>query len=87
MNALLDFFVENWTAILSGAGSAVGLFVGCYAAAVTRHLKKRFKEASDRGTYVICPHCKKAVKLSEVVTFYLPDGSKDNDLDGKPDKD
>lgn len=87
MNAVLEFLVDNWTAILSGAGSAVGLFVGCYAAAVTRHLRKRFKAASDRGTYVICPHCKKAVKLSDVVTFYLPDGTIDNDLDGKPDKD
>lgn len=46
---------------------------------------RAIKKAKARNTFTICPHCHKAIPLSDL-DFRLPDGSIDNNLNGVPDE-
>lgn len=80
----MTFTPELITAICSGV-SAIGAIIIAIINGVKCHkLDQRIEQAKLRETYIICPHCKKKTPLSEV-SFRLPDGSLDNNLNGKPD--
>lgn len=74
--------------VITAAASAVAALTALVVAIVNGvkavKLEKQIEAAKQRETYIICPHCKKKTPLSEV-SFRLPDGSLDNNLNGKPD--
>lgn len=75
---------ELITAVAGCATAIASGIVAIVSAKKASKLEKRLEEAKQRETYIICPHCKKKTPLSEV-DFRLPDGSLDNNLNGKPD--
>lgn len=92
MDEFIHYLVEYLPQICSGllaVFSAVCSFI-IYRLKVRQKsleneaLKAQLKEAKLRATYSICPECGKKVYLSDL-HFYLPDGSSDEDLDGKAD--
>lgn len=80
--------LPDWVLILCAALSFL-LNVGGVSAAATsllkqRHISQALKEAKERQSYIICPHCKKKTPLSEV-SIHLVNGEVDNNLNGVPD--
>ena len=75
---------EIITAASSGVAAITALIVAVIQAVKAHKLEKQIEAAKQRETYIVCPHCKKKTPLSEV-SFRLPDGSLDNNLNGKPD--
>lgn len=49
-------------------------------------LRNRLKAAKRQSYSIRCPHCKKEAPLSEV-SFVMPDGRPDNNLNGVADDD
>ena len=72
------------TAISSAAGALGSIVLAVVSAIKTHKLKNALDKAKQRETYTVCPRCKKKVPLSEL-SFYLVDGSKDDNLNGVPD--
>ena len=72
------------TAVCSAIGAAAGVAMAIISLVKSRKASKFMQAAKARETYAVCPHCKKKVPLSEL-PFFLPDGSKDNNLNGVPD--
>lgn len=72
--------------ITIGAGTlgVLDFVMACVITHRQKALDRALKEAKMRETYVICPHCEKKIPLSEL-SFHLPDGSIDDNLDGIPD--
>lgn len=68
------------------ASSLVAFISGIVAYRRSWKLGKQLEAAKERETYAVCPHCGKKIHLSEM-SFRLPSGALDNDLDGKPDAD
>lgn len=85
MNDVLKVIEENKEMIISLASLFASIVLAVYTKVSNGLLKKRIREAQDNGNYIICPHCKKAISLKDVVHIYLPDGSIDDNLDGKAD--
>lgn len=93
ISEICDFVVENKEMLIS-AGCAV---VGIVSAIVSQANKSKTKRLSVetaqlireklKSHRIICPHCHKEVDFSQEVQFIMPDGSIDNDLDGKKDPD
>lgn len=80
-----------WITTAATAICSICAAVGSLAIAIrnqrrTAQIQKILEKAYERKTYTVCPHCKKKVYLDQLA-FYLPDGSLDMDLDGKPDLD
>lgn len=75
---------EIITAASSAVAGVTALVVAICNGVKAHKLEKQIEAAKLRETYIICPHCKKKTPLSEV-DFRLPDGSLDNNLNGKPD--
>lgn len=73
------------TALASVIAAITSFIVAVRNARKTAKVEKLLEDAQERQTYVICPRCKKKVRLSELA-FHLPDGSLDQNLDGIPDK-
>lgn len=88
MNQIIDILVEYLPAIITGTLSLVAAITAFVTYNIQsrkiKALQKALDEAKARETFTICPGCKKKIRLADL-TFYLPDGSTDNDLDGKAD--
>lgn len=81
-----DFTDPNTiTAVSAAIGAVCGVITSIVALVKNHNTKVLLAKAKERETYTVCPRCKKRVPLSEL-PFFLPDGSKDNDLNGVPDK-
>lgn len=65
--------------------SIVAFISGIVSYRQSSKLGKQLQVAKERETYSICPHCGKKVYLSEM-SFRLPSGAVDNNLDGKADE-
>lgn len=88
MEEFLAFLSQHKTlilAILASAQVALGLLESLLIFRLSGSMRKVLKAARLRGTYTICPKCGTEIKLGDT-DFLLPDGSIDNDLDGKPDR-
>lgn len=88
----MDFLQDPaWITTAATAVCSIAAAVGSAALAIrnarrTAQIERILEKANERKTYTVCPHCKKKVHLDELA-FYLPDGSLDMNLDGKPDLD
>lgn len=84
MNEVIQFLQGFWPQLTSGviaiASAVVGVISVCRGYKFTKYLN----DARQRETYIECPHCKKKIPLSEI-SFHLPSGEVDNNLNGKPD--
>lgn len=72
------------TAICGAVGAVAAIVTSIVNLVKNHRIKVALDKAKQRETYAVCPKCKKKIPLSEL-SFYLPDGSKDNDLNGVPD--
>lgn len=85
-----DWIIQNLdAAAIVGIVSAVGSVAMAIIGLVKSHQsKKRYAELVQaikvRMTYTTCPHCGKKVYFAEL-SWHLPDGSKDDNLNGIPD--
>jgi hypothetical protein len=79
-------FIKNHAQDIINILNALGLLACSVSGLLLNRLFRRYlKRAKDRDTFTVCPKCGQQIKLSEM-DFRLPDGSIDNDLDGKPDR-
>lgn len=85
MNDFLAFIQEYILLVVSAVFAIVELISTIGLLITGKRFKSYLAAAKERETYTVCPHCGSEIKLSNL-TFRLPDGSKDDDLDGKPDK-
>lgn len=74
-----ELFLSFVAAVVTGLGTAIGFI--CRSNVV---LRSRLKAAQRQGYTFKCPHCKKEMPLSDI-SFYLPSGELDNNLNGIPD--
>lgn len=81
---MIDFLQSYGSYLLSGASILLDILVIIYAKAKGAAVKKLLAEAKARQTYFVCPHCGKPVDLDDV-TFLLPGGKVDQNLNGIPD--
>ena len=89
MKDFLDYLAAHWDSIVSWTAS-IGAIVAAIINGIRAHKIKVscdriLNEARERKTYTNCPHCKKKISLDEL-TFHLPGGAVDNNLDGFPDQ-
>lgn len=86
---MIEFLKEfPWVAaagaLVSVLGAVGALIVSIVNAKNIRNIDQHINQAKRRGTFIVCPHCKKESPLSDV-HFLLPDGSLDDNLNGVPD--
>lgn len=86
---MIEFLKEfPWTivagAICSVLAGLAALVVSIVNAKNIRHIDSHIAQAKRRGTYLVCPKCKKEIPLADV-HFLLPDGSLDDNLNGVDD--
>lgn len=74
------------TALASVCAAITGFVMALRNARKTAQIERILENAQERQTYTICPHCKKKVRLAEL-SWHLPDGSLDQNLNGVADKD
>lgn len=79
-----DFIIQVTTAGVAIAGALTAIINAIVAGKRSAKLAQQLEQAKERETYAVCPHCGKKVHLSEM-TFRLPSGAVDNNLDGKED--
>lgn len=86
-----DFILQNFDVVcyvalgLFSSLSGLSIFSLIRSKVKTRMIEKELDLIKERQTYIICPHCKKKVAFSEL-EFHLPDGGKDQNLNGIPDE-
>lgn len=81
---MIEFLNAHWPEIVAGFTAALALGTSFINLRKAGQLKKALQAANERGTQVLCPHCKKKSPLHEV-KFILPSGDVDNNLNGVPD--
>lgn len=81
-----DFIIQIATAGVAIAGALTAVINALIAGKRSAKLAQQLEQAKERETYATCPHCGKKIHLSEM-SFRLPSGALDNNLDGKPDED
>ena len=82
---MIELDWTNITIAATGVISAIaGLVVAITAMKKARLVAKALDEAKQRETYIVCPKCGAKVPLSEI-SFHLPSGAKDMNLNGVPD--
>lgn len=92
MSEFVEFLETNYPTIISAVSSVIVSSISLILLLINKRKysaqleieRTKLKAAQLRATYTVCPHCGKEIKLSEM-KFYLPDGSKDQDLDGVAD--
>lgn len=84
MNDFLGFLQRHHAEIVSIFVALVSIGVAVSSILTAKITSSAIKKAKSRGTFTICPHCHKAIPLSDL-DFRLPDGSIDNNLNGVPD--
>ena len=81
-----DLIIQVTTAGVAIAGALTAIINAIVAGKRSARLAQQLEQAKERETYAVCPHCGKKIHLSEM-SFRLPSGALDNNLDGKPDED
>lgn len=81
-----DLIIQVTTAGVAIAGALTAIINAIVAGKRSARLAEQLEQAKERETYATCPHCGKKIHLSEM-SFRLPSGALDNNLDGKPDED
>lgn len=84
MNDFLNFIQENWSSIANVCMGVVNGVAAIVLVIKSKSFSLYLKKAKQRETYTVCPHCKKEIPLSEL-SFHLPSGELDNNLNGVPD--
>ena len=89
MISLLDvtdpaFITTVATSCASVSAAIVSIIKAVQASKRAEKAQRILDDARSRQTYFECPECGKKVTLDRV-TFHLPGGAVDNDLDGAPD--
>lgn len=86
-----QFIVDNMDVIIAAITAATGLMsaIAAWIVNLTLHrsnrcLEEKLKKVKERETYTVCPHCKKEIPFSDL-SFFLPGGLPDQNLDGKED--
>lgn len=85
MNLSPEVIVAISTSAASIAAAIVSVIKAFSAAKKAAKLERLLEDARARSTYTICPHCKEKLYLTDL-SFFLPSGSLDNNLDGIPDR-
>lgn len=85
MNEVFQFLKENAHYLTMALSLALDICVLVYAKVKGAAVKKLLMQAKERNTYVVCPHCGKPIQLEDV-TFFLPGGFVDSNLNGIPDE-
>ena len=78
------FITTVATSCASICAAVVSVIKSVQAAKRAEKAQKILDDARSRQTYFECPECHKKVTLDRV-TFHLPGGAVDNDLNGVPD--
>lgn len=81
----IDFCKSHSQLIINAFNALCMLVLSCGGVSLNFAFRRFLKRAKDRDTFTVCPKCGTQIKLSDM-EFRLPDGSIDNDLDGKPDR-
>lgn len=84
MSEFVSFLQRHHAELVSVFVALVSVLVGVSSIVTAKVTSNAIKKAKSRGTFTICPHCHKAIPLSDL-DFRLPDGSIDNNLNGVPD--
>lgn len=84
MNWSSEFITTLATSVVSVAAAIVSIFKSISASKKAARLERLLEDAKARETYLVCPKCQAKIPLSEAV-FHLPNGSIDNNLNGKAD--
>ncbi len=84
MNWSPEFITTLATSVASVAAAVVSVVKAISASKKAARLERLLEDAKARETYIICPNCNKKLPLSEV-SFHLPNGAVDNNLNGKAD--
>lgn len=85
-----EFIIENFDVVfycvcgLLASLSGLSIFSLIRSKVKTSLIEKELSSIKERQTYAICPHCKKKIPFQDL-EFHLPDGSKDQNLNGIPD--
>lgn len=85
MEEIVYWFSQYGHLVTLGLSAVLDLFVLIYAKCKGAAVKKLLSQAKARSTYLVCPHCGKPVQLEDV-TFFLPGGFVDDNLNGIPDE-
>lgn len=72
------------TSCASVSAAVVSIIKAVQASKRAEKAQRILDDARSRQTYFNCPECGKKVTLDRV-TFHLPGGAVDNDLNGEPD--
>ena len=83
----IKILADYWPIIVSSVLSLVTTIVTGVSLSLRHKLKLTrcdLEKARFNHVYFTCPKCGKKVNLNEI-TFHLPSGEFDNDLDGLPD--
>lgn len=83
----IKILADYWPIIVSSVLSLVTTVVTGVSLSLRHKLKLTrcdLEKARMNHVYFNCPRCGKKVNLNEI-TFHLPSGDVDNDLDGLPD--
>lgn len=87
---VIEFIKEFGSLILSGLTAVISpfcvLMISRSQKAKIKLLEKELSHAKEKECYTVCPHCQKDIRFSDL-TFYLPSGDIDNNLNGIADKD
>lgn len=81
-----EILVEFGSLALAVSSAIISVINAIVSARRSYKLSQELDAAKERETYIECPHCGKKIHLSEM-SFRLPSGALDNDLNGKPDAD
>lgn len=82
---LANFDASVVVAICGFIGSVTTAIISLVNASKTRSkLNKVLEDAHERGSYAICPSCKKKIAINEI-EFHLANGALDQNLNGLPD--
>lgn len=84
MSDFIQFIRNHHQEIVSLLVVISSIIVATFSIVSAKITSAAIKKAKSRGTFTVCPHCHKAIPLSDL-DFRLPDGSIDNDLNGVPD--
>ena len=90
MNSLFDisdpaFITTVATSCASVSAAIVSIIKAVQAAKRAEKAQRILDDARSRQTYFECPECGKKITLDRV-SFHLPGGALDNDLNGVPDE-
>lgn len=85
MNFDILQILKEYAGVIAASFAFVADMIIAFVVGLNSRLVKRvLNQAKKRDTFTVCPHCHKKIMLSDM-SFRLPTGEIDNDLNGKPD--